>query len=194
MVDDVHMRLFAAVVPPEHALKEIVEVVRAAGPESPELDAVRLEDLRIPVTGFGNVSQGDAVQLFSVLGRAAAAWPAPELRFAGSAALEWPGDDSVWARLDGDVDGALTIGRGVPGAVKRLGFLVDRRAFRPWMSVGRITEHTTAPFLERLVAGLDDFKGSLWTLETLTIMRKVPMDETGEVEEIVLEEIPLGTS
>lgn len=187
------MRLYAAVVPPAHARQEIADLVRAAGPDSPELAAVPAADLRIPVTGFGNVSQGDAVQLVSTLRREAAAWPRPELRFAGSAALEWPGDDSVWARLDGDVEGALTIGRGVPPAVKRLGFLVDRRAFRPWMSVGTITEHTTAPYLERLVAALDEYKGPLWTLSTLVVMRKVPLDESGLVDEVVLEEIPIGT-
>ncbi len=187
------MRLFAAIVPPVHAREEIAEVVRAAGPDSPELAAISVDDLRIPVTGFGNVSQRDAVQLVQVLGRAAAGWPAPELRFAGSAALEWPGDDSVWTRLDGDVDGALTIGRGVPPAVKRLGFLVDRRAFRPWMSVGTITDSTTAPYLEKLVTALDEFKGTMWTLPTLTIMRKVPLDDCGDVEEVVLEEIRLGT-
>jgi RNA 2',3'-cyclic 3'-phosphodiesterase len=193
VADDVHMRLYAAVVPPAHARQEIADLVRAAGPDSPELAAVPAADLRIPVTGFGNVSQGDAVQLVSTLRREAAAWPRPELRFAGSAALEWPGDDSVWARLDGDVDGVLTIGRGVPPAVKRLGFLVDRRAFRPWMSVGTITDYTTAPYLERLVAALDEYKRPLWTLSTLAVMRKVPLDETGLVDEVVLEEIPIGT-
>ena len=188
------MRLFAAIVPPELARKELAEAVRAAGPDSPELATVPVEDMRIPVTGFGNVSQRDALQLISTLARTAVAWPRPELRFAGSAALEWPGDENVWARLDGDVDGALTIGRGVPPAVKRLGFLVDRRAFRPWMAVGAITDHTTAPYLEKLVGDLDEFKGSLWTLETLTIVRKVPLDQSGKVEEIVLDEIPLGSS
>jgi RNA 2',3'-cyclic 3'-phosphodiesterase len=193
LADHVHMRLFAAIVPPELARKELAEAVRAAGPDSPELAAVPVEDMRIPVTGFGNVSQRDALQLISTLARTAAAWPRPELRFAGSAALEWPGDENVWARLDGDVDGALTIGRGVPPAVKRLGFLVDRRAFRPWMAVGSITDHTTAPYLERLVGDLDEFKGSMWTLETLTIVRKVPLDQSGKVEELVLDEIPLGS-
>lgn len=168
-------------------------MLRAAGAVSRELDLVRVADLRIPITGFGNVSQRDAVQLVNTLTRAAAAWPRPELRFAGSAALEWPGDECVWARLDGDVDGVLTIGRGVPPAVKRLGFLVDRRAFRPWMAVGSITDHTTAPFLEHLVAELDEFKGTMWTLSTIAIMRKVPLDDSGTVEEVVLDLVPLGS-
>ena len=193
LADHVHRRLFAAIVPPEVARKELAEVVRAAGPDTPELAPVSVEDMRIHVTSFGNVSQRDALMLVDTLAEAAKAWPRPELRFAGSAALEWPGDENVWARLDGDVDGALTIGRGVPPAVKRLGFLVDRRAFRPWLPVGSITDHTTAPYLERLVADLDQFKGSLWSLDTLAIIRKVPLDEGGRVEEVVLDEVQLGS-
>jgi 2'-5' RNA ligase len=193
LADHVHMRLFAAIVPPEVARKELAEVVRAARPDTPELAAVPVAEMLIPVTSFGNVSQRDALQLIGTLARSAASWPRPELRFAGSAALEWPGDENVWARLDGDVDGALAIGRGVPQAVKRLGFLVDRRAFRPWMAVGSITDHTTAPYLERLVADLDEFKGTMWTLETLSIVRKVPLEEAGRVEEVVLDEVPLGS-
>ena len=119
-------------------------MLRAAGAGTEELDLLGIEEMRIPVTSFGHVSQRDALQLVNTLGGDAARWPCPELRFAGSAALEWPGDENVWARLDGDVEGVLTIGRGVPPAVKRLGFLVDRRAFRPWMPVAAITDHTTA--------------------------------------------------
>ena len=114
------------------------------------------------------------------------------VRFSGSAALEWPGDENVWARVDGDVDGLLTIGRGVPTAVQPLGFLVDRRVFRPWLAVGSITDHTTATFLEQLVAVLDGFKGSTWTQDTLTVMRRVPTDDHGGMDELVHEEIPLG--
>ena len=187
------MRLFAAIIPPLQAREELVRALRGAGAESRELGLVPVEELRIPLTGFGNVSQRDADQLVDTLARDAREWPRAELRFAGSAALEWPGDRNVWARLDGDVDGVLTVGRGVPGTVKRLGFLVDRRAFRPLMAVGSITDHTTALFLQRVVDALDEFKGTMWTLSTLAVMRKLPVEETGVAAEVVVEEIPLGS-
>jgi len=56
----------------------------------------------------------------------------------------------------------------------RLGFLVDIARFRPWLAVGTFAETTSAPYLERLVAALDDFKG--------------------QVEDLVIEEVPLGGS
>jgi RNA 2',3'-cyclic 3'-phosphodiesterase len=130
--------------------------------------------------------------LLAALRSKAAEWPAPELRFTGSAALEFPGDTSVWARVDGDVAGLEAVGRGVPPAVQRIGFLVDRRQFRPWLAVGDINDHTTAPYLEKLVGALDDFKGQPWTLEHLTILRRVPTDSAGGVDDVVHEKIPLG--
>jgi RNA 2',3'-cyclic 3'-phosphodiesterase len=187
------MRLFAVIVPPRHAVEELVEELLAAGAGSREIDLVSVDEMRIPVTGFGNVSHGDAQQMVGMLARSAASWPRPDLRFSGSAALEWPGDENVWTRLDGDVDGLLTVGRGVPPAVQRLGFLVDRRVFRPWMAVGSITDDTTAPFLEKIVDRLGEFKGTMWTLATLTVMRRVPTDDRGGMEEVVHEEIPLGS-
>ena len=115
---------------------------------------------------------------------------APELRFAGGAALEWPGDESVWAKLDGDVEKLVTIGRGIPRAVQKLQLFVDRRQFRPWLSVGTITDRTTAPYLEDLVARLDAFSGRSWTQETVSLMKNIPQEPDHPYE--VVEELPLG--
>jgi 2'-5' RNA ligase len=190
--EDTAMRLFAALVPPEVAIAEVMDVVRSVDPSMRELDPRPADRLHIPITGFGNVAQRDGETLLNALREKAAKWSPPKLRFAGSAALEFPGDTSVWARVDGDVDGLERVGRGVPPAVQRVGFLVDRRQFRPWLAVGDINDHTTAPYLEKLVGALDDFKGQPWTLEHLTVLRRVPTDVPGVVDEVVHEQIPLG--
>jgi 2'-5' RNA ligase len=174
------MRLFAAVMPPVAVLEELADVVRSVAPDTPELDAVPVDALHIPITAFGNVTTADARQLQAALAREAATWPAPELRFAGGAALEWPTDRSVWARLDGDVEELETIGRGVPVVVQRLGFFVDRRRFRPWVSVGTITDKTTAPYLEKLVDALEIFRGTPFRLEEVSLLRGLPVTEDGE--------------
>ena len=103
----------------------------------------------IPLTGFGNVTLGDSVSLAKALRAEARTWDRPTVHLAGGTALEFPGDESVWAKIDGDLDALNTIGRGVPQVVQRLGFFVDRRAFRPWLPVGTITDTTTAPYLEK---------------------------------------------
>ncbi|QNN52875.1 2'-5' RNA ligase family protein [Nocardioides mesophilus] len=186
------MRLYAAIVPPEDIRAEVASVVDAVAPNTAELDRVVAEDLLIPVTHFGNVTQRDFAQMLQLLNADAESWSQPELRFSGSAALEFEGDRSVWVRADGDLDGLFTIGRGVPVSVKRLGFLVDRRRFRPWLSVGTITDATTAPYLERLTAALDDYKSRSWTLQSLTIVRRVPGESPSQVVDEVIEEVPLG--
>lgn len=185
------MRLFSALVPPEHVRAELAALVARVSPRSRELDPVPAAHMRIPVTSFGNVAQREADQLLKLLREHGRTWRAPEVRFAGAAALEWPGDESVWARLEGDVDALVAVGRGVPVAVKPLGFLVDRRVFRPWLSLGTITDQTTAPYLERLVAAVADYRGPAWTVDRLTVLKRVP-SATGQSEEVVIEEVPLA--
>jgi RNA 2',3'-cyclic 3'-phosphodiesterase len=185
------MRLYAALVPPSEVRAELADLVDSVARATPELSVTPIADMRMPVTHFGNVTLADSQQLLGTLRGAAAGWTRPALQFHGSAALEWEGDKCVWAKVDGDVEGLLTIGRGVPVVVQPQGFLVDRRKFRPWVAVGSITDATTLPYLERLTTALEEFKGASWTLETLTVFRKVPVDAQG-VDEVVLEEIPIG--
>jgi 2'-5' RNA ligase len=215
------MRLFAAIVPPSSVLEEIGEVVQgvhvpvaavsapprrgllgrrggqatqgrdAEAPDNDELDVVPLRGMYLPITHFGNVTQGDAVQLANALRADVATWRRPRVHFSGGGALEWPGDESVWAKLAGDIDGLMTIGRGVPLVVQRLGFFVDRRQFRPWLSVGTITSATSAPYLERLVEGLESFRGQDWTVDAVSLMQRLPEAE-GPIDFAEMERMPLA--
>lgn len=215
------MRLFAAIVPPRPVLDEIAEVVGSVGAApvstaaprrgllgrrggthasrgqqsapagSDELDRVTPAAMYLPITHFGNVTLGDSVQLADALRADVATWSRPEVHFSGGAALEWPGDESVWAKLEGDIDTLRTVGRGVPLVVQRLGFFVDRRKFRPWLSVGTITPATTAPYLEAVVAALDGFRGRDWTVESVSLMKRLP-EATGPVDFEEMERMPLA--
>jgi 2'-5' RNA ligase len=195
------MLLHAVIVPPRPALDALVQVVRSVdepraaarpqpssgssrrrrdrgGPEAgppapagPGLDLAPPEHLHLPITGFGNVTAGDASRLAATLTEAAAGWSRPTVRIAGGGALEFPGDHTVWAKLEGNVDGLVSIASGVVQAVQRRGFFVDRRAFRPWLAVATITDTTTAPYLESVVAALDAFRGEPWTVEFVSVTK-----------------------
>ena len=209
------MRLFAAIVPPRAVLEEVLEVVR--GVRRPVQEPVQRKGLRarfgahtqtteqvtddeltvpdlaqmyVPLTGFGNVTLGDSVQLSKALRTEAQTWERPTVRLAGGTALEFRGDESVWAKITGDVDALHTIGRGVPQVVQRLGFFVDRRQFRPWISVGTITGSTTAPYLQSVVDALEGFEGQAWTIESISLMKRLPEEGPHAFEEI--EEMPLA--
>lgn len=212
------MRLFAAIMPPRSVLDEVAGVVqsvhdvettreapkgllrRLAGRGTPhaatqpspldrELERPGVDRMYLPITHFGNVTLGDSVKLAKALRAEVATWRRPEVAFAGGAALEFPGDDSVWAKLEGEIDDLMTIGRGVPLLVQRLGFFVDRRQFRPWLSVGTITDETTASHLQRVVDALDAFRGQSWTVEAVSLMKRPPDADTDAFEE--MERMPL---
>jgi 2'-5' RNA ligase len=129
------------------------------------LEHVQVDDMHLPITGFGNLTTTDAHRILDAIKDAASGWPVPTVRLAGGTALDFPGDWSVWAKLDGDLDALATVGRGVPQSVERLGFFVDRRMFRPMLSVATVTPQTTGPFLQEVVDALEAFRGEEWPVE-----------------------------
>jgi 2'-5' RNA ligase len=209
------MRLFAAIVPPRAVLEEVLEVVRSVRPvqEQPvqrrglrarfgaqaqtteqvtddELTVPDLAQMYVPLTGFGNVTLGDSVQLSKALRNEALTWERPTVRLSGGTALEFRGDESVWAKIIGDLDALQAVGRNVPQVVQRLGFFVDRRQFRPWLSVGTITGSTTAPYLQSVVDALEGFEGQPWTIESISLMKRLPEEGPHAFEE--MEQMPLA--
>lgn len=181
------MRLHARLIPPQALLDELDDVVRSIGGDASEFEHVPADLLHIPIASFGNVSSGDAVKLADALAREAANWVPVELRFAGGTALEWPGDESVWAKLDGDLEHLSMIGRSIPQVVLRLGYLVDRRKFRTWVSVGQITDSTTPEFLQGLVDALEAYSGPAWTSHELCLLNERWPTRDAEAEAMRLE-------
>lgn len=168
------MLVNGAVVPPRAALEELAGVVgahrRAVGPGLPPvLVDVAVDDLRLPITGFGNLTTTDAHHLADRVAASVADSAVPTVRFAGGAALEFPGDWSVWAKLDGDVEELTAIAREVMRSVELLGYFVDRRLFRPMLSVATVTESTTGADLERVVGALEAFRGTEWTVDAVVL-------------------------
>lgn len=156
------------------------DVPEDAGPVM--LEHVPVDDMRLPVTGFGNLTTTDVHRITEAVREAAAQWPPLTVRFAGGTALDFPGDWSVWARLEGDVDALMALARSVPESVEPLGFFVDRRMFRPMLSVATVTQDTTGPFLQQVVDALDAFRGEEWPVE-LTLLKEVFVDGRAELVE-----------
>jgi 2'-5' RNA ligase len=189
------MRLYAGLTPPQRMLDDLDAVVRSAGGDPSELELVPVHELHVPVASFGNVTLGDAVALGNALTSEAAHWAPLELRFAGGTALEWPGDDSVWAKLDGDIEQLAVMASTVSLVVKRLGFFVDRRTFRTWLGVGHITSSTTSESLQRLVDSLEAYRGPAWTLREICLFRGRPSPLDKERTDLeVYKRIPLDGS
>lgn len=183
-------------IPPRAALEELSEVVRATRRTvdhglPPVLVDVPVGGLHLPITEFGNVTTTDAHRLAARIAETATEWTVPTVCFAGGGALEYPGDWSVWAKLDGDVEALTTIARGVTRSVEQLGFFVDRRLFRPMLSVATVTESTTGPDLDQVVSALDGFRGSEWTADSIVLTTE-SFDDSGRAVVREFQRIPIG--
>lgn len=186
------MRMFAAVVPPGHVVAELADLVASVCRGTDEIDPTPVSEMHVRLCRFGQVALADSRNLARVLREDSRKWTRSEIRFAGGTALEWRGDESVWAKLDGDLEPVWTLARAVPEAVRRLGFFVDRREFKPWLSVGTITDTTSAKLLERLVAALDSYRGPAWTIDEVSLCRWLPSEEPGAHPFEVVESYVLG--
>ena len=149
-----------------------------------ELELISAEQMNLPITGFGNVTPGDARRLAEVISAAAATWTRPTVCFTGGTAVETPGDQSVWVGLEGDVAALMSVAKGVTQSVEPLGFFVDRRKFRPSMAVATVTEHTTTPYLQSVLDALDAFRGEPWTVENVLLTRRSFDAGIAEPEEV----------
>jgi RNA 2',3'-cyclic 3'-phosphodiesterase len=187
------MQLTVAFVPPRPLIDELNTIVDASGWQPGDLERIAPAAMQLSVAAFGNVTRGDTVNVTSALSRLSADWPpAPTLRFSGGAALEWPGDQTVWAKLVGGVEALEAVAQSIAPAMLRLGYAVDRRRFRPWLPLGTVTATTGLDFLERLLGGLEAHEGQPWEATHLSLLRTT-FDASGSQTFEVLRELPLPT-
>jgi RNA 2',3'-cyclic 3'-phosphodiesterase len=191
MPDHVLMQIFAALIPPPQVRDDLAAVVRSVRGSEAELDPVPAELIHLPLGNFGNVGLAGRMGLLEALTDEVARWAPLELRFSGGSALLTPGDDSVWAELSGDLEQLTAMGTVIPRVVQRLGFLIDRRAFRTRVRLGRVTPGTTVVFLERLLDRLNGYAGPAWTAHHVSLVRPVLGDGVAASEMDVLHEIRL---
>lgn len=191
MSDYVPMRMYAALLPPRPILEDLAAVVRSVRGSATALEAVPAELIHLPLGSFGNVGLADRQLLEAALKEEVACWAPMELRFRRGSALVEPGDDSVWGELDGDVEQLVAMSTVIPRVVQRLGFLIDRRARRTRVRVGRITEATSLEFLERMLARLDGYEGPAWTAHDVALLRHRAGEDDSDATFEVLHELPM---
>ncbi len=173
------MRLQAALLPPHDVQTDLAAVTASVPGSGEQLTLVPAHLLQLRLANFGEVSLGDAASVRSALQREIAQWPTMSFRFRGGAALEPIGDDSVWAKLEGDVEQLAEMANLTARVVKRLGFLVDRRLPRTLVRLGRITPATTETYLQRLIDRLDGYSGPEWACSDLALVRTSEVTQEG---------------
>ncbi len=173
------MRLQAALLPPEDVQVDLAAVAASVPGGGEQLALVPAHLLHLRLANFGEVSLGDAARGRSMLQREIAQQPAMSFRFRGGVALEPLGDNSVWAKLEGDVEQLTGTANMTARVVRRLGLVVDRRLPRTLVRLGRITPTTTETYLQRLLDRLDAYAGPEWVCSDLALLRTSDVTQEG---------------
>lgn len=132
------------------------------------LDVLAPGQAHLRLASLGNVTVGQATQLADVLGEAAAGWSAPTLHVDGVAENDDP--RALVVALAGDVDALRELARNVLQTVERLGLFLDRRAFRPAVTVATAPEESVGA-LEAARAALAGYRGQSWTVGGLSLLK-----------------------
>jgi 2'-5' RNA ligase len=160
-------------------------------PTGPLLDLLPTAQMHLLVAKFGNLPRSEATRLAATLDEQALGWAAPRMHLSGGVALEPQGDDSVWVRLAGDLDELESVRQGVSRVAQGLQLFVDRRAFRPHVKLGRINRRTTTPYLEAVLAALDEFESPSWWQTTVSLLSPADLGP-GQPPFNDFHDVPLG--
>jgi 2'-5' RNA ligase len=143
------VRLFVALRPPREALADL-ESRLPQWPGAPERWHLTLAFL-------GDVPAVEPVD--AELAAELAGAPAPELVLAGSGTF----GRTVWVGLDGELDRLQELARRVSSAVRRAGVPLERRRYRPHLTVGRGGRPDPAR--------LSGYRGPAWTAREVELVR-----------------------
>ena len=185
------MQLNASIRPPQEVLESLLAVVGSVtveapapalpsrrffglfGPRDPvgadaavaagsEATMVPLEQLRIPITRFGNLTTGDARALGETIALAAAAWPPVSVYFTGGDTVQVSEYLSVGALLEGQAASLVTTAQELIRSVEQAGLFADRRLFKPRLELARVRPAATSAYVQALVEALGRYRGPAW--------------------------------
>ena len=161
------MRLFVSLRPPPEAVADL-QAELAQWPSPPDRWHLTLAFL-------GEVADAGPVDAALAAGLAGA--PSPELRLAGSGTF----GRTVWVGVDGDLDGLHELAHRTSVAVRQAGVPLERRRFRPHLTVGRAGRPDPAR--------LRGYRGPAWRAGPVQLVRS---DLGRTVTHTVLADYPLG--
>jgi 2'-5' RNA ligase len=169
------MRLFAAVVPPPAAIRELAAAVAPlrALPQAGSLRWTDEPSWHLTLAFLGQVDPADLDALGGRLARAAATVDrAPVLRLAGGGRF---GERALWADVQGDIRPLGRLADEVADAARGTGIAVDDAPLRAHLTIarsgGRSGPAAVGTSLAPLVAALAGFSGTAWPAGTLRLMR-----------------------
>lgn len=174
------MMLRAAIIPPDEVLQEL----RRAGGSARESET---DVWDVQLAGFGNVSEADARRLGRVLADELAAVPAPVTWFTAPR-LE---DDEVVAPLEGQVEEMADLARIVHRLASSVNLYVDRRRFRPVLTMASLEASDGARPVPASVprTASPTWAGMPWEAGGVSLVRTRWSESGGRAEELMFIEL-----
>jgi RNA 2',3'-cyclic 3'-phosphodiesterase len=161
--------LFAAVVPPAPALDHLDGALRRLRDRPGAPRWTGRDTQHVTLAFFGEVAQSRVPVLTDALGDALAS-TAVHLRLAGAGTFPEKGDPRVlWAGVDGDVEELAGLAKLAADAGRSAGIAVDRRAYRPHVTIGRWAHSARGD--RRIAAALANYAGPHFTAVEVVLMR-----------------------
>ncbi|MET7596448.1 RNA 2',3'-cyclic phosphodiesterase [Streptomyces sp. NPDC004082] len=162
------MRLFAAVLPPEEAVRELAAAVDGLR-RLPGADALRWTGRpgwHFTLAFYGEVADESVPELSGRLARAAKRTPPFPLALRGGGHF---GGRALWTGAAGDVGALRLLAERAEAAARKAGLPTEEhRGYRPHLTVAR--SRGTAD-LGPCVSALDAFAGREWTVGELSLVR-----------------------
>ncbi|MET9891536.1 RNA 2',3'-cyclic phosphodiesterase [Streptomyces sp. NPDC006465] len=162
------MRLFAAVLPPADAVRELAPEVDALR-RMPDADALRWTGRpgwHFTLAFYGEVAEDTAADLAERLTRAARRTGPFPLSLRGGGHF---GGRALWVGAAGDTDAMRLLAGRAEAAGRKAGVeMEEHRRYRPHLTVARSRD--SADF-KPYVAALDTFAGQAWTVRELCLVR-----------------------
>lgn len=187
------MRLFAALIPPAHAISDLERFVasrRAAGG-----DGVRWsppEQWHLTLAFLASVGADRVDGLASALERIAAGTAPLRLVLRGAGVFPRPDRARVvWAGLAGDTGELGELARACRGTAADLGLDVAEGSFHPHLTLARARRRAVRA--GGLLDALGSYEGPPWTAREVALVRSDPgAGEGGRARHTVVVALPLG--
>jgi 2'-5' RNA ligase len=128
---------------------------------------------RLHLASFGDVVKADVPQLCDVLVEHISELQAPTLRMSG-VRTDSDSLDIIWAGVEGDLTTVGHLAESMPRWVMPFGFALDRRAYRPRVTLGRTSHEQPEEHLGSIAARLGDYQGKPWVADAVTLGYDIP--------------------
>jgi 2'-5' RNA ligase len=164
------VRLFVAAYPPPAAMTALAA---ALPPWALQWRPVTAEQWHLTLAFLGEVAETQLPELAERLRRAATRSGPLSLALAGAGAFPSSGHARViWVGLTGDLDGLVRLAERTSAAARRTGIPVERRRYRPHLTLARARAPRGSDGSGE-VAALADFRGATWPLAEIVLVRSV---------------------